>query len=128
MSKDKLHARGTGPLQLMTRQPPEGRKRDGGFRFGEMERDCMLGHAIQGFLKERMFDSSDKYAFYVCKKCGRIAVANPAENIFKCLYCPTSTEFSQVQVPYSAKLFFQEMISMGIDPRMYTEKDDVFSY
>jgi DNA-directed RNA polymerase II subunit RPB2 len=119
MSKDKLHARGTGPLQLLTRQPPEGRKRDGGFRFGEMERDCMLGHATQGFLKERMFDSSDKYAFYICRECGRIAVANPTENIFKCLYCPSSSQFDQVQVPYAAKLFFQEMQSMAVDIRTF---------
>lgn len=120
MSKDKLHARGTGPLQLLTRQPPEGRKRDGGFRFGEMERDCILGHAIQGFLKERMFNSSDKYAFYVCRECGRIAVANPAERKYKCLYCPSSKSFDQVQVPYAAKLFFQELQSMSLDVRTFT--------
>lgn len=120
MSKDKLHARGTGPLQLLTRQPPEGRKRDGGFRFGEMERDCMLGHATQGFLKERMFNSSDKFAFYVCNECGRVAVANPSNNLYKCLYCPDSNDFSQVQAPYAAKLFFQELQSMAIDVRMYT--------
>jgi DNA-directed RNA polymerase II subunit RPB2 len=120
MSKDKLHARATGPLQLLTRQPPEGRKRDGGFRFGEMERDCMLGHATMGFLKEKMFDNSDKYAFYTCNDCGRIAVSNPSKNIFKCLSCKDSTNFSQVQAPYSTKLFFQELISMGIVPRIFT--------
>ena len=123
MSKDKLHARATGPLQLLTRQPPEGRKRDGGFRFGEMERDCMLGHATVGFLKEKMFDSSDSYAVYICDRCGRIAVANTSKNIFKCLACKDSTSFSQVQIPYASKLFFQELLSMGITPRLFT--DDV---
>ena len=124
MSKDKLHARATGPLQLLTRQPPEGRKRDGGFRFGEMERDCMLGHAAMGFLKEKMFDCSDKYAFYVCDECGRIANCNPARNIFECLACKDSTSFSQVQCPYSCKLFFQELMSMGILPRLFTENEE----
>lgn len=124
MSKDKLHARATGPLQLLTRQPPEGRKRDGGFRFGEMERDCMLGHAAMGFLKEKMFDCSDKYAFYVCDECGRIANCNPSRNIFECLACKDSTSFSQVQCPYSSKLFFQELMSMGILPRLFTENEE----
>jgi DNA-directed RNA polymerase II subunit RPB2 len=121
MSKDKLHARATGPLQLLTRQPPEGRKRDGGFRFGEMERDAMLGYAAAGFLKEKMFDSSDKYSFWVCKQCGHIAVANTTKNILKCLACKDSTEFSNVQCPYSCKLFFQELQSMSITPRIFTE-------
>jgi DNA-directed RNA polymerase beta subunit len=84
------------------------------------ERDCILGHATQGFLKERMFDCSDKYVFYVCRKCGRIAISNSTENIFKCLYCPDSSQFDQVQVPYATKLFFQEMQSMALDPRIYT--------
>jgi len=124
MSKDKLHARATGPLQLLTRQPPEGRKRDGGFRFGEMERDCMLGYASVGFLKEKMFDCSDKYAFYVCDECGRIAISNTSKNIFKCLACKDSTSFSQVQCPYASKLFFQELMSMGILPRLFTDNEE----
>jgi DNA-directed RNA polymerase II subunit RPB2 len=123
MSKDKIHARATGPLQLLTRQPPEGRKRDGGLRFGEMERDCMLGHGTVGFLKEKVFDCSDKYAVYVCNQCGRIAVANSTKNIYKCLSCKDSTSFSQVQIPYSTKLFFQELMSMGILPRIFTNED-----
>jgi DNA-directed RNA polymerase II subunit RPB2 len=121
ISKDKIHARGIGPYQLLTRQPPEGRKRDGGFRFGEMERDCMLGYAVAGFLKERMFDSSDKYVFYVCKECGYIAKANPQKNIFECLYCPNSRSFAQLQFPYASKLFFQELMSLGISPRIRTD-------
>lgn len=83
----------------------------------------MLGHATVGFLKEKMFDSSDKYAFYTCNQCGRIAVANSSKNIFKCLACKDSTSFSQLQVPYSSKLFFQELMSMAIMPRLFT--DDV---
>lgn len=123
MVEDKIHARATGPLQLLTRQPPEGRKRDGGFKFGEMERDCMLGHAAVGFLKEKMFDCSDKYAFYVCNKCGQIAVSNPSKNLFKCLSCKDSTDFSQVQVPYATKLFFQELMCMNILPRLITDSE-----
>ena len=122
MSKDKIHARATGPLQNLTRQPPEGRVRDGGLRFGEMERDCMLGYAASGILKEKMFDCSDKYVFYTCDTCGQIAVSNPSKNILKCLSCKDkNTSFSQVQCPYASKLFFQELISMCVVPRIFTE-------
>jgi DNA-directed RNA polymerase beta subunit len=120
MVKDKIHARSTGPLQQMTRQPPEGRKRDGGLKFGEMEKDCMLGYSSVGFLKEKFFNTSDKYVFYTCNKCGQIAVVNPTKKIYKCLGCEDSSDFTQIQAPYSAKLFIQELISMGIMPRIYT--------
>jgi len=118
--QDKNHARSFGPNQLLTRQPSEGRSRDGGLRFGEMERDCMLSHGTVGFLKERMFDSSDKFLFYLCKKCGQIAQGNRERNIFECKYCDNKTEFSKVQVPYASKLLMQEIQSMGIRMQAYT--------
>lgn len=122
MSKDKIHARATGPLQNLTRQPPEGRVRDGGLRFGEMERDCMIGYAASGIVKEKMFDCSDEYVFYVCDSCGHIAISNPSKSIFTCLSCKDkNTSFSQVQVPYASKLFFQELISIGVVPRIFTK-------
>ena len=124
MSKDKIYARATGPLQLLTRQPPEGRKRDGGMRFGEMERDALLGYAAVGLLKEKFFDCSDKYSFWVCNDCGNIAVANPSKNIFKCLSCKDSTNFSNVQCPYACKLFFQELQAMSIMPRIFTDPNE----
>jgi len=114
------NSRAYGPNQLLTRQPSEGRSRDGGLRFGEMERDCMLAHGTVGFLKERTFDNSDKFLFYLCKKCGLIAVGNREKNIFKCTFCDNQTEFAKVHVPYASKLLFQEIMAMGIAPRMFT--------
>ncbi len=86
----------------------------------EMEVDCLIAHGTSHFLKERMFDSSDKFVFYVCKDCGMIAIANPVKNIFKCTYCKNTTNFSKVFVPYATKLLWQELMSMGIAPRMIT--------
>jgi DNA-directed RNA polymerase II subunit RPB2 len=118
---DKIHSRSTGPYQLLTRQPAEGRARDGGLRLGEMERDCLLAHGTTLFLKERFFDNSDKFLVYVCQDCGIIAIANPEENKYKCTYCKASRNFKQVQIPYASKLLIHELMSMCILPRLFTK-------
>ncbi len=121
MTADKIHSRATGPLVMLTRQPAEGRARDGGLRFGEMERDAMIAHGTASFLKERMLEVSDNFEVHVCKGCGLIAVANKAKNIWKCTGCGNTTDFSQVRLPYAYKLFLQELESMNISSRLLPE-------
>jgi DNA-directed RNA polymerase II subunit RPB2 len=120
MVVDKHHSRSLGPAVGLTRQPAEGRSRDGGLRFGEMERDCMISHGASSFTKGRMYDASDAFKVHVCKKCGMIASHNDAGHIHLCKLCDNRTEFSEVKLPYACKLLFHELITMNVAPRMIT--------
>lgn len=108
MVADKMHSRSQGHVTTLTRQPLEGRSRDGGLRFGEMERDCMIAHGASRFLKERLFDCSDPYQIIVCDKCGMI-VSNQDE----CTVCKKD-EVTTCNIPYAAKLLIQELQAMSI--------------
>jgi len=120
MVNDKQHSRSIGPMVNLTRQPAEGRSRDGGLRFGEMERDAMVSHGASRFTRGRMYDASDKYQVYVCKRCGLIASYNDKMHIHRCRTCDNRTDFAYVEIPYACKLLFQELITMNIAPRLVT--------
>jgi DNA-directed RNA polymerase II subunit RPB2 len=127
MVNDKIHARARGPLTSLTRQPPEGRSKDGGAKFGEMERDCMIAHGASKFLKERMMEASDKYTIHICEKCGMFAQRVPQKNsklyasdddIYKCIYCNNDDKITKTNMPYAFKLLLQELMSIGIEARL----------
>ena len=131
MVNDKEHSRAMGPMVNLTRQPAEGRSRDGGFRIGEMERDVMVAHGMSKFCRERMYNVSDKYAVHVCKKCGMIATYNngdfgpmrakPDMAVHFCHTCNNSTDFAYVEIPYAYKLMSQELQAINVVPRIITE-------
>ena len=118
---DKKHSRARGPIVSLTRQPCEGRSRDGGLRVGEMERDCMISHGASIFTKERLMDVSDPFKTGFCKSCGTLAVVNPLENIYHCGTCGVQTQFLMKTIPYAVKLWSQELEAMHIVPRMVFE-------
>lgn len=112
MVLDKMHARAKGPRAVLTRQPTEGRSRDGGLRLGEMERDCLIAYGASMLLLERLMISSDAFEVDVCSECGLMGYSG------WCHYCLSSHNISTLKIPYACKLLFQELLSMNIVPRL----------
>ena len=121
MVNDKQHSRSIGPMVNLTRQPAEGRSRDGGLRFGEMEKDAMVSHGAAKFTRGRMYDASDKYSVHICKKCGLVASYNNEMHIHHCRTCDNRSDFAYVEIPYACKLLFQELTTMNVVPRVITD-------
>jgi DNA-directed RNA polymerase II subunit RPB2 len=120
---DKSHSRARGPIVSLTRQPCEGRARDGGLRVGEMERDCMLSHGASVFTKERLMDVSDPFETGICRGCGSLATLNEVDSLYECKICDTHVGFEKKTIPYAVKLWMQELEAMHISPRMMFGKD-----
>jgi DNA-directed RNA polymerase II subunit RPB2 len=127
---EKVYSRSNGASKPETRQPLEGRSKGGGGRLGEMERDALIAHGNSYFLKERLVDMSDIYTTHVCDICGLFAQRTNKKNnqikptkndSFECNICRNKNKISQIKIPYSAKLLFQELTSMNIAPRIITD-------
>ena len=114
MVSDKMHARAHGECQVLTRQPLEGRARDGGLRFGEMERDCMISHGSSAFLKERLLEMSDYFEVDVCDNCHQISRSDV------CRLCGKDA-ITRIQFPYACKLLFHELQAMCLKIDLLTD-------
>ncbi len=118
MVADKIHARARGQVQMLTKQPTEGRARGGGLRFGEMERDCIIAYGASMILKDRLLDESDKDDIFVCERCGLVAYHDVKQRRYICRVCGDKGKVSSVSVAYAFKLLLQEMQSLNIAPRL----------
>ncbi|KAK4735091.1 hypothetical protein R3W88_009352 [Solanum pinnatisectum] len=127
MAEDKVKFRNTGPVHPLTRQPVADRKRFGGIKFGEMERDCLIAHGAAANLHERLFTLSDSSQMHICGKCKNMA--NVIQRTVQggkvrgpfCRFCESVEDIVKVNVPYGAKLLCQELFSMGISLKFDTE-------
>jgi DNA-directed RNA polymerase subunit B len=118
MVADKIHARSRGQVQMLTKQPTEGRARGGGLRFGEMERDCIIAYGASMILKDRLLDESDKADIFVCERCGLVAYHDVKQRRYICRVCGDKGKVSSISVAYAFKLLLQEMQSLNIAPRL----------
>nr|XP_043631671.1 DNA-directed RNA polymerases IV and V subunit 2-like [Erigeron canadensis] len=121
MSEDKVKFRNVGPVHSLTRQPVADRKRFGGIKFGEMERDCVIAHGSTANLFERLYSLCDASHMHICRKCKNMASViqravprGPKIRGPYCRFCDSVEDVVKVNVPYGAKLIWQELFSMGI--------------
>jgi len=118
---NKIHSRNNGNMQLMTRQPLEGRSRDGGLRFGEMERDCVVAHGASRFIRERLFEVSDYFEIPVCANCGNMHPHHTDVSSSCCNLCQKKN-IVKIAIPYACKLLFQQLTALGIKINIFTDK------
>lgn len=122
MAVDKDHARSRGPIHMLSRQPTEGRARDGGLRFGEMERDCIISHGAAEFLKDRLLDNSDPSTMTICGNCGMLAQPKTIGTHIRhkqafCKSCGKSDNVKDMRSPFAFRLLLQELQTMNIAVR-----------
>ncbi|MEI8363959.1 MAG: DNA-directed RNA polymerase subunit B [archaeon] len=114
---NKIQARDKGSIQLLTRQPTEGKEKGGGLRFGEMEGDALVGHGAAMLLHEKLMDDSDQLDVHICSDCGVLAINDKIRNK---LYCPICKggNIHQVKISYGFKLLLDELKALGVFPKL----------
>ncbi|MGM5485165.1 MAG: DNA-directed RNA polymerase subunit B [Nanobdellota archaeon] len=116
MVANKIHSRARGPIQLLTRQPTEGRAKEGGLRLGEMEKDTFVAHGASLLLKERF--NSDRTIVPVSEDSGLVAVHDRFRNKKYCIVSGENSEINNVEMSYAFKILLDELKTLGIYPKL----------
>lgn len=119
--RDEHYAMSQGPTCALTRQPLDGKQNDGGLRFGEMEKDCLMAHGSMKTLQVKFYNDSDGLNIYICRICGNRAIVNERKGIYKCMTCGDNADISAVQSSWVANLFFNHLSAMGVKPTFELE-------
>ncbi|KAK2584036.1 hypothetical protein KPH14_006488 [Odynerus spinipes] len=132
MVSDKWQVRSTGPIDVLTRQPIKGRRRGGGVRFGEMERDSLISHGCSFLLQDRLFHCSDKTTTLVCQKCGTLLgpvlelsvnASGSSEKKPRCRFCGDDNSVREVDIPYIFRYLVTQLTSCNINIKLsFVEK------
>ncbi|XP_011329952.1 DNA-directed RNA polymerase I subunit RPA2 isoform X2 [Ooceraea biroi] len=127
MVSDKWQVRSTGPVDILTRQPIKGRRRGGGVRFGEMERDALISHGCSYLLQDRLFHCSDKITTLACTKCGSLLgpeiVAERYYQHKKCRLCGADSSVREIEIPYIFRFLLIQLASCNINIKLnFTRK------
>ena len=122
MVSTKVIIRSRGPVQILTHQPTEGKPRKGGLKFGEMERDALVGYGASLLLKERMLDQSDKAEIWICKECGDVGYYDHIKNV---PVCPVDAgnNLEKLEISYAFKLLLDEIKSLHIMAKMHLKNE-----
>lgn len=134
-SRDKIHARSKGPKNILTHQPTDGRSRDGGLRFGEMERDAVISHGASYLLQDRMMKQSDSFITVVCTQCGYFSQHGTSnmnikynsyndKSMYYCNACKTSDFVKNIEIPYGLLTFSREISACNIGHRFNLSQDE----
>ena len=128
MVSDKFQVRTTGPIDVRTHQPVKGRKREGGIRFGEMERDALLSHGTAAVIQDRLLNCSDKTSEKMCTRCGSLISISKRNAQQVCLLCGRDDKIANVCIPYVLKYLVAELASVNIRVNFDTSTNKLTNY
>ncbi len=117
MTAHKIQSRARGPVQILTRQPTEGKEKEGGLRFGEMEGETLVGHGAAMLLQEKFIDDSDKVTMWVSETAGVIGFEDQIRKTKRVLEVNDSKIYP-VEMSYGFKLLLDELKALGVHPKL----------
>lgn len=124
---DKRYVVESGPTDIITRQPLEGKSVDGGLRIGEMERDVLLAIGVTMFAMEKHYYHSNQETIYVCENCGTVPTVNVRSGV-RCLICGDGTQTYAVDTTWASWVFLEELRTLNVQIRLKLRDHVYYKY